>query len=195
MEKGGTGFLDFFWGQPDNSFDPFDTEVWLTRSRWTRIFFLHGGIHLRRLQGGGTRKATSLGGSLLDQFETVFEDEESPLLVSEGDSDDKLLSVSTSDYLTFAHQSFVQHEGGLVVFGHSLGDADEHIVKPIRSWRENPVAVAIRPSNDPEAVIQRKAHVRGRLAPMKNILFFDSSTHPLGSPELVPRVKLFGRGR
>jgi len=55
MHKGGAELLDYFWG-PDSTFDVFDTEIWETRQRWTRILFLHGGIHLRRIRGGGTRK-------------------------------------------------------------------------------------------------------------------------------------------
>jgi hypothetical protein len=71
-------------------------------------------------------------------------------------------------------------EGGLVVFGHSLSEQDDHLVRPMRSWRDNPVAVSIRPSDDPEKIIQQKDHIRSRLSPMKNIVFYDASTHPLG---------------
>lgn len=48
-ESNGSGFLDFFWGD-DMTFDPFDTDIWTTRDLWTRLLFLHGGIHLRRRQ-------------------------------------------------------------------------------------------------------------------------------------------------
>jgi hypothetical protein len=52
----------------------------------------------------------------------------------------------------------------------------------MRSWRGNPVAVAIRPNEnkDEDAIIQQKDHIRSRLSPMKDIVFFDSTTHPLG---------------
>lgn len=184
MEQGGVGFLDFFWGG-GNTFDVFDTEIWRTRELWTRIFFIHGGIHLRRVQGGGTRKAVSSEGSLLEQFSTDYADEESPLLVSEGESADKLASILSSDYLTFAHRAFASHEGGLVVFGHTLSEQDDHLVAPMRSWRENPVAISIRPSDDDEPIIQTKDRFRGRLSPMKEILFFDAATHPLGDTSLA----------
>jgi hypothetical protein len=178
MEHGGSGFLDYFWG-PGNRFDPFDTEIWSSRELWTRILFIHGGIHLRRLQSGGTRKVTSDAGNLLEQFETAFAGEETPLLVSEGESEDKLRSILSSDYLSFAHQSFVRHEGGLVVYGHSLSDADEHLVAPMRGWRDNPVAISLRPSDD-GSIIAKKAYYRSRLAPLSDILFFESTSHPLG---------------
>jgi hypothetical protein len=143
MERGGKGFLDYFWaGANRDTFDVSDTEIWRTRDGWTRILFIHGGIHLRRLRDGGTRKVSASEGAILDQFTTDFDGSESPLLISEGDSDDKLASIRSSDYLTFAHQMFGSHEGGLVVFGHSLSEQDGHLVAPMRGWRENPVAIA-----------------------------------------------------
>jgi hypothetical protein len=184
MEEGGTGFLDYFWGG-SKTFDIFDTEIWATRERWTRILFIHGGIHLRRIRSGGTRKLISADGSILDQFTVRWNEDESPLLVSEGESSDKLASILSSDYLTFAHQMFSAHEGGLVIFGHSLSEQDDHLVIPMRSWRANPVAVSLRPSDDEDEIIQKKDRIRGRLSPMRDVVFFDSSTHPLGDPALA----------
>jgi len=184
MHRGGIGFLDYFWG-PGTTFDIFDTEIWATRERWTRILFLHGGIHLRRVRGGGTRKLLAADGAILDQFGAEWDEDESPLLVSEGESRDKLSSILSSDYLTFGHQMFGSHEGGLVVFGHSLGEQDDHLVIPMRVWRETPVAVSIRPTQDEDRIIQQKDRIRSRLSPMRDIVFFDSSTHPLGNPDLA----------
>jgi hypothetical protein len=184
MDRGGSGFLDYFWGS-GGTFDVFDTEIWATRELWTRVFFIHGGIHLRRLRDGGTRKLVAADGSLLAQFESGWEGDESPLLVSEGDSADKMASILSSDYLTFAHRSFSEHQGGLVVFGHSMSEQDDHLVIPMRSWRDQPVAVSIRPNDDGERIIQQKDHIRSRLSPMRDVVFFDSTTHPLGDPEIA----------
>ena len=195
MRDGGDGFLDYFWGD-QNTFSITDTEIWPVRERWTRILFLHGGIHLRRLRGGGTRKVTAEHGAILDQFETGYSDEESPLLISEGSSADKVASIRSSDYLTFAHQSLASHEGGLVVFGHSLGEQDDHPVTPMQSWRGNPIAISMRPDDDEDRVIQAKDRFRSRLSPMKDVVFFDSTTHPLGNTELAaepPGSNLFRR--
>jgi hypothetical protein len=194
MERGGAKFLDYFWGT-GSTFDSSDTEIWRTRRGWTRILFLHGGIHLRRLRDGGTRKALAEEGSLLGQFSTDFDGSESPLLVSEGDSEDKLGSIRSSDYLTFAHQSFSTHQGGLVVFGHSLSEQDDHLVAPMKNWRDNPVAIALRPNDDDDVIVQQKDRFRSRLSPMKDIVFFDATTHPLGDPGLAAREPkgFFGR--
>lgn len=191
MHEGGPPFLDYFWGE-NKSFEVTDTEIWATRERWTRILFIHGGIHLRRLRGGGTRKVVAEHGSILEQFSTAYSDEESPLLVSEGDSEDKLSSIRSSDYLTFAHQMLATHEGGLVIFGHSLSNEDDHLVAPMRTWRGSPIAISMRPTDDEDALIQAKDRYRSRLSPMKDVVFFDASTHPLGNSDLAARAPLSG---
>lgn len=179
MQNGGAGFIDFLWGT-GTRFNALDVEPWTDHASWTKIVFPHGGIHLRRLQGGGTRKVTSAGGNLLAQFTAAFEDDETPLLISEGDSADKLRSINSSDYLSFALRALTEHHGGLVVFGHSLGESDDHIVRPIAGWTANPVAVSVRPGNDAD-VVQTKALFRQRLAPNPNVEFFDALTHPLSA--------------
>lgn len=193
MERGGKGFLDYFWGA-GKTFAISDTEIWTIREGWTRILFLHGGIHLRRLRDGGTRKALAEEGAILDQFVSGVRDDESPLLISEGDSEDKLASIRSSDYLTFAYQMFANHAEGLVVFGHSLADQDDHLVAPMKTWRENPVAIGIRPDEDRDVIIEAKDRFRSRLSPMKNIVFFDSTTHPLGDSRLAARERRFPFG-
>jgi hypothetical protein len=186
MDRGGKLFLDYFWGE-GKTFDGFNTAIWETRKAWTRILFIHGGIHLRRLRSGGTRKVLASDGSILEQFETGYSGDESPLLVSEGDSRDKFASITSSDYLSFAHQMFALHEGGLVVFGHSLSEQDDHLVRPMRSWRGNPIAISMRPKDDEEQLIQEQDRFRSRLSPMKDVVFFDSTTHPLGDRDLTVR--------
>lgn len=196
MERGGRKFLDYFWGN-GTTFNPLDTKIWTIREDWTRILFLHGGIHLRRLRSGGTRKVTSSAGSILEQFETGYSGDESPLLVSEGASVDKLASIRSSDYLSFALQMFTSHHGGLVVFGHSLSEEDDHFVVPMQSWHGNVVAISMRPHEDEERIVKEQDRYRSRLSPMKDILLFDSTTHPLGDPGLAAkkRTLLFGRAR
>src|ERR1019366_1553977 len=107
-----------------HGFDGANTEA---SGNVTRMYYLHGGIHLRASTAGGTFKRVPLGSSLLQDFEVNFEAEELPLLVSEGTPDDKLAAIRRSDYLSFAYSSFAEHRGGLVVFGQSLGPSDRHL--------------------------------------------------------------------
>jgi hypothetical protein len=120
----------------------------------------------------------------LDGLSTEFSSNRVPLLVSEGTSDDKLRTILTSDYLSFALGQFAKHEGPLVVFGSSLSPSDDHLVAAINRWstpvRTAVVAVSVRPTAD---ILATKAYYRDRM-PYADLFFFDATTHPFGSEGL-----------
>jgi hypothetical protein len=176
-ENGGVGLPDHFFGA-DHLFDIRNTRVF--NSRHTRLLYLHGGIHLQRLQSGRTKKRRASGVDLLTSFSTRYGDDATPLLVSEGTSADKLRSIAGSDYLTFVLERFATFSGSLVVFGHSLADQDAHLVDAIRNRPAGRIAVSVRSSGDVRAA---KTRYYGALGG-DPLIFFDASTHPLGSPDL-----------
>ena len=191
----GSGVADFFWND-DRSFDPGNVVPKDFASAWTRIVWLHGGIHLRRRISGTVFKETAspeTARNLLDQFKTSYSGDVTPLLVSEGTADDKYRAITRSPYLGFALRSLGRHDGGLVIFGSSLRDEDAHLVRAINEQPIGDLAISIRPSSDTSAIVQRKAELRARF-PSANLYFFDSTTHALGAPETkVGKIKLFGR--
>lgn len=173
-------FRDFFWN-PDNAFDATNTEVW---GEPTLVYYLHGGLHLRRTVDGGSFKQTASGANLLAQFPTSWESDDTPLMISEGDSTDKLISINRSDYLSFAYRALVDHTANLVIFGHGLRDADDHIVRAINSWGRRQIAISVRPGNR-RAVRQRKQWLAQRL-PHADLWFYDVETHPLSATSVRP---------
>ncbi len=179
-------FRDFFWGA-GNSFDPADVGI---VGDPTLTYFLHGGVHLRRTPNGQSFKRTAQQQNLLSQFPTTWESDEIPLLISEGDSNDKLVSINRSDYLSFAYRRFLEHQGNLVVFGHALGVADEHLVRAINSWStpESPrqIALSVRRGMGDVATRQEKQQLAQRL-PESDLWFYDADSHPLGEPNVRPR--------
>jgi hypothetical protein len=76
----------------------------------------------------------------------------------------------------------VDHPGLLVMVGHSLGESDAHLVDAMAASPTDLFAISIRlhPEKDPQLTVNRY-HA---LLPEKELLSFDSATHPLGSPEL-----------
>lgn len=169
---------DFFWSA-DLVFDQLDTEVW---QKATKLLFLHGGLHLVRLPNLGTAKRrASPAGNLLESFADAG-DETQPLFVSEGEASDKLASIRSSDYLSFALRTFDQATQPLVVFGHSLSEQDQHLVDIIRRL-EAPIAFALRDPEDRTEQRAIRATLGVRLRKQK-LLFFDAATHPLGDPDL-----------
>lgn len=180
MVDGGRGFKDYFFSY-DNEFDLANTELW---GKSTKVLYLHGGIHLARLPLGGTVKRTA--GSytnILDSLETPRIDGAIPLFITEGTSGNKLGSIYRSDYLSFAYQQFAQHSGPAVVFGSSLDANDEHLVTAISRWSGDPIAISIHPSMPERQIVEFKANLQRRL-PKAELLYFDHTSHPLGSDDL-----------
>ena len=164
----------------------YDTEV--RNDLVTRIYYLHGALHLRRepLSGKTYKSENRDGRSLLE----IDDKDDPPLFITEGSAEDKDRAIRTSNYLTFAYQSFLQHQGPLVIFGHSLNDSDKHLIEAIRRQTPNTIAISIRGSNSVHSIEEKQARLRKALFEKRKrckgleLLFFDSSTHPLGSPAL-----------
>ena len=182
--KDQTGFVDYFFGP---LFDASNTEVW--GEDVTRLMFLHGALHLCRTNRGTLKRAGSWGGNILETFGDPVPDYPSavPLFVSEGSSENKLASIRSNDYLSFVYGEFVSHSGGLVIVGQSLEPAhDQHLINAIRGRRGRRLAVAIyRGSRTDIEIMNEKTSWLARFDGYDfSIDFFDSTTHPLGAPDL-----------
>jgi len=175
MQESG-GFSDFFFSPP--KFDITNTEVWGGK---TRVHFLHGGLHLYRKPSGMTLKRSAKPPqSLLDFFGVEF-DGALPLFVSEGSSTETLASLYRSDYLSYLFGRFCNDDCPIVVFGHALGESDQHIVDVLNSKPKRRIAVSVLNTGD---IRQKKASIIKSL-PNADLTFFASSTHPIGSPDLI----------
>ena len=177
-----TGFRDYFFS--GTVFDVGNTEVW---SKSTKILFLHGGLHLYRTRLGQTLKRTAGAfGNLLEDFATPITGYEGavPLFISEGNSTEKLRSIYTSDYLSFAYGELSRHSGPLVIFGQSLDSQfDRHLTVAIRGTTPKVLGIGIYPPADGTSVADLKASWAAKFS-KDELLFFDSTTHPLGDPAL-----------
>lgn len=176
-----SGFVDYFWN-PDRSFDITNTEVF---GKVTKVLWLHGGLHLIRFPDGTTVKRRKSMFNLLEKFSTDYPTGAIPLFISEGSSRDKLTSIYQSDYLSFAYATFADHAGPLVVFGHNLSQQDRHLVERMKEWGDRDIAIGIRRTTrtSSNTIISRKARYK-KLLPKARLVFFDASTHPIGSGDL-----------
>ena len=136
------GFKDYFW---DVEFDIGNTDIW---DDCTCVLYLHGGLHLYRLPTGLTlKRRASENNNLLDLFGQPFYENAVPLFISEGSSAEKLSSIYRSDYLSFAFSKFSNHEGPLVILGHSLSASDDHIVSAINRLGPQKIAISMLPGD------------------------------------------------
>lgn len=149
------------------------------------VYFLHGALHLVVGGDGITRKIKRTGmQTLLDQFGEPIEGDPQarPLLVTEGSARDKLLAIEGNDYLSHTLDVLGELDLPLVVFGSRLGREDQHLVDVLNENVGRPVAVSLYPAPRRELAVEQ-AEIYGRLR-ARTLLFFDATTHPLGTPDL-----------
>lgn len=172
---------DLFWNpgaQFDrHNIDPFDPSM-------TLVYYLHGAIHLWRNRAGICGKWTSNRTRLLDVLNNyTASTSRQPMFVSEGTSRRKLASIRRSEYLTFCLNELEDDDADTVVFGHGLGREDQHVLIALNRGPRRRIAVSMFPGRPPKKVEEEKARIRAAL-PRQRVLFFDSTTHPLGDPTL-----------
>lgn len=154
------------------------------------IFYLHGALHLY-VGGGELRKHSWIrtGVRLTDQVREGLEERKYPLFVAEGSSDKKLEQIRRNGYLSYCYDKLGRVTNRLVIFGHSLGETDRHILDAIANNTEfREVYVGI--FSDPESassrriraagnyLLQRRARINERLRSPRplEVHFYDSRT-------------------
>jgi hypothetical protein len=188
-------FCDCFWANGRNEFDPKDCKV---RADQIPIYYLHGALHLVVNGSGITRKLIKENGPLLDQFGQANEEDPGsrPLLISEGSHRDKLRAIEGNDYLAHTYDKLKEASKPLLVFGHSLGEQDQHLIEAINSNPDRRVAISMV-KGDKEALRKEQVRISSGLR-TETVFFFDAATHPLGSKgleALSPRERVPGRWR
>lgn len=158
--------------------------VWeVSNSDHQSIFYLHGALHLFDA-GHELKKFTwsKTEVALVDQIRTSLANREYPLVVTEGTSDQKLDRIQHSSFLGRAQRSFGSIGGSLFIYGHSLAENDEHLLKLIAAKQATKklfVGVYGDPTSaDAQRIIQRAerfASDRPERRPLE-VHFFDASS-------------------
>jgi hypothetical protein len=177
------GFCDFFWAKDKNAFEESTITLPASSTR-TRLYFLHGALHLVVLGDGTTCKQTASFTGLLDKFGRPFNGDHTarPMIVTEARAADKLRSINGNDYLSYCWRILGETDCPVVVFGHSLSEQDRHLVEALNEHPDRPVAVSIRAGTKHKNA--REKHRVAALLDSHPLYFFDSATHPLGKKKL-----------
>jgi hypothetical protein len=125
------------------------------------IFFLHGALHLH-VKGGQLRKHcwNRTQRRLTDQVRESLGRSEYPLIVAEGTPDKKLEQIERNGYLWYALDKLHRIQGPLVIFGHSLGPSDQHVVNAVAAADDlDQVFVSLHGDPDAESNLQIRAAV------------------------------------
>jgi hypothetical protein len=130
------------------------------------IYYLHGALHIFD-DGVDIRKYTwnRTGVRLIQQIRAALDSGLYPLVVTEGNSEEKAEKILHAAYLNHAIRSFSSSKGTLFIFGHSLGAGDEHVLRRIEESDKKAVFVSLH--GDPEsasnqAIVERAYRLGSR---------------------------------
>ena len=121
--------------------DGFDTKyneddcIWY-QDKWIQnIFYLHGGLHLfcdeQNIYKLKNNSVNNL--SIADKTKYWLNKGVSPIVIIEGNSDDKLSRINNCNYLEYCYQKWNQICGVVFIYGHSLDENDKHIFDAINA--------------------------------------------------------------
>jgi len=150
------------------------------------ILFLHGALHFYLC--GELRKHSWVrtGTRLTDLIQEGLDKGQYPLFVAEGSPDKKLEQIQSSGYLWYALEKLRTIQSPLVLFGHSLGDSDGHILNVLARNRKLPeLYISLHGDSDSKTnrAIQKvakqmqnmRAKLSGKPKPLK-VFFYDSDS-------------------
>jgi hypothetical protein len=148
----------------------------------TLVFYPHGNLALATSITGAESKISverdwdRLLGTILSMWE---EGEKLPLFVSEGESEQKHSAVMRSAYLSTVYNAVMSDLGhSVVVFGCSLGEADEHILRRISKAKSIAKSVFIdgRSHREIEKECSDFAYRIQRYNPAAIVVYFDATS-------------------
>lgn len=145
----------------------------------TLVFYPHGNLALvSDLNGLETKIQADDFSTLLETVVKKWElGKYSPVFVSEGTSQQKVATIRRSNYLNTVYQSVIPSlKGTLTIYGWSMSEADDHILKALRGEKINEVALAVyKMEGHMEAKAQQMKHkIKTSLGGKTKVRFFNS---------------------
>ncbi len=162
----------------------------ISREKKQKIYYLHGAMHLFN-NNGMIQKISWNGSSIKKQFSDRINSGEYPIFISEGTKEHKLSRIQDSIYLKHAFDSLDKIDDNLFIFGHSLGDEDDHVFSRVNSLPElKNIFISIYgnvDSIDNQRIIDK---VRGSEIqnPTKNYYFYSAKSADVWGSQTTPHT-------
>lgn len=144
------------------------------------IFYLHGGLHLFH-DGRDTFKIkydNENGVSLLKQIKAYINDNISPLVITEGNSNDKKFWIEQNNYLKYCYSKLSEMSGVLFIHGHSLNETDQHIFDAInKNLKIKKIYISVH--KDTENLDDKKKLTKERLKmfySLRRLCYYDADS-------------------
>ena len=150
----------------------------------TLVFYPHGSLAVARDYLGDETKLSVGAGGAGDLLGTITRRWASghyvPVFVSEGTSHQKVAAIRRSHYLTNVYEEVLPALGeGLVVYGWSFDERDQHMLDAIAANPPKRMAVSVftgQPDGDQQAFCHQVLKAVGRSLPKTAVTFFDSQS-------------------
>lgn len=126
-------YLKFDKNEYKDNFGRIYDELCWYKSTKQNIFYLHGALHLFDNGYDIVKAETTSEENLMDIIKKRLDNEQYPLIVAEGSSEEKLNKISHNKYLQNALDDLRYVNGNLFIHGHSLDENDRHIFNAINS--------------------------------------------------------------
>jgi hypothetical protein len=147
-----------------------------------RIHYLHGALHIYDA-GAELLKFTwsKTNIALVDQIRESLNKRHYPLVVTEGTSNQKKDRIQHSNFLGRSYRSFSAIQGCLFVYGHSLAENDEHLLRLVDHGKVKKVFVGIygKASDERNQQIIERAQLfatRRKSGTVPEVHFFDAES-------------------
>ena len=150
----------------------------------TLVFYPHGSLSVARDYIGDETKIAASTGATGDLLEAITRKWSSghyvPVFVSEGTSKEKVAATRRSHYLTNVYEEVLPALGeGLVVYGWSFDERDQHVLDAIAANQPKRMAVSVftgQPDRDQQALCHQVLRSVGRSLADTKVTFFDSQS-------------------
>ena len=132
--------------------------------RMQSVFYLHGALHLFRLEGGelvklkGRRDDNDI--LLIRYLEKITEEGSLPFIVAEADGGSKLEIINQHAYLRDCYDAMLSLTGKLFIYNHKTYEHDEHIADAIVRSKIDTVVFGYRHHNRTKS---KRQQVEGRI--------------------------------
>lgn len=147
------------------------------------VTYLHGALHLSEDVVLGalpeTVKAEWDGLTpLVDRLQDDLDQGDFPLIVMEGESQQKQRSINASPYLSDAQDRLRSIGGSLFTFGWAFGESDDHVIEAIRRSNVRRIYVGLhgRPGSGRNPWIVGRARTLEAEKPSLHVRFWDTAT-------------------
>ncbi len=167
-------YNDYFWASYNNNFLEF--KDFQTYPDYRHVYYLHGALFIfKHLHYDLKIRNNDTADELIDLISRAIDEDLIPLFISEGSSEEKMLSLSQSDYLRFSSNMLKLCNDNLVIYGASFSEPDKHIVDAINKNIRN-IAISIYTSGRSKEQLEDSSLQYKRLFINQSLSFFNSST-------------------